>query len=66
MPEGCADLSGVVGKYRDALADVMITLIVGAAVADVPLIKCLEEGYEEIKNRRGYLRPDGVFVKVSS
>ena len=50
-------------EYRDALADVLITLIVGAACADVNLTECLEEGYETIKNRKGYLRPDGVFVK---
>jgi NTP pyrophosphatase (non-canonical NTP hydrolase) len=50
-------------KYRDALADVLITLIIGAACADVDLIECLGEGYDTIKNRTGKLREDGIFVK---
>lgn len=51
--------------YRDALADVLITLVVGAACADVDLIECFAGGYEVIKDRKGYLRADGVFVKQS-
>ena len=50
-------------QYRDALGDVLVTLIVGAATADVDLMSCLSQAYEEIKDRKGYLRPDGVFVK---
>jgi NTP pyrophosphatase (non-canonical NTP hydrolase) len=50
-------------KYYDALADVLITLIIGAACADVDLVKCLENGYETIKPRTGKLNKDGVFVK---
>ena len=50
-------------QYRDALGDVLVTLIVGAATADVDLISCLAQAYQEIKDRKGYLRPDGVFVK---
>lgn len=49
--------------YRDALGDVLVTLIVGAATADVDLLDCLSDAYQEIKDRKGYLRPDGVFVK---
>jgi NTP pyrophosphatase (non-canonical NTP hydrolase) len=48
---------------RDAYADVLITEIVGAETADVDLLECLKEGFEEIKDRKGHLRPDGVFVK---
>jgi NTP pyrophosphatase (non-canonical NTP hydrolase) len=53
-------------KYRDALGDVLVTLIVGAATADVDLVECLGDAYEEIKDRRGHLRADGVFVKEQS
>lgn len=49
--------------YRDALGDVLVTLIVGAATADIDLLDCLSDAYQEIKDRKGYLRPDGVFVK---
>lgn len=50
-------------EYRDAIGDVLVTLIVGAACADVDVVNCLEQAYEEIKGRKGYLRADGVFVK---
>ena len=50
-------------KVRDCYGDVLVTLIVGAACADVNVTECLEQAYNEIKDRKGYLRADGVFVK---
>ena len=50
-------------KYRDALGDVLVTLVVGAATADVDLVDCFKDAYNEIKDRKGHLRADGVFVK---
>jgi NTP pyrophosphatase (non-canonical NTP hydrolase) len=47
----------------DAYGDILVTLIVGCAVADLDLTECLEGAYNEIKDRKGALRPDGVFVK---
>jgi NTP pyrophosphatase (non-canonical NTP hydrolase) len=47
----------------DAYGDILVTLIVGCAVADLDLTECLEGAYNEIKDRKGTLRPDGVFVK---
>lgn len=52
--------------YKDAVGDVLVTLIIGAALADVPIIECLSHAYEQIKDRKGTLRADGVFVKESS
>jgi NTP pyrophosphatase (non-canonical NTP hydrolase) len=49
--------------YRDALGDVLVTLIVGAATADVDLTECLAQAYSEIKHRKGRLLADGTFVK---
>lgn len=49
--------------YKDAVADVAITLIIGCAVADIDFVECLAKGYEEIKNRTGHLNKDGIFVK---
>lgn len=49
--------------YRDAIGDIAVTLIVGCATADVPFVECLAGAYDEIKDRRGHLRADGVFVK---
>jgi len=51
--------------YRDALGDVLVTLIIGSATADVDLMDCLAQAFEEIKDRKGYLKPDGTFVKES-
>ena len=47
----------------DAYADILITLIMGCACADLDLVECLESGYNEIKNRKGFLNKDGLFVK---
>ena len=45
------------------LGDVMVTLIIFAALEDVDLCECLDMAYEKIKNRRGTMLPNGVFVK---
>ena len=53
------------GKYRDAVGDVMVTLINGCALADVNLVDCMYQAYDEIKDRKGYMNEDGIFVKQS-
>lgn len=66
-PEDAKRLEGQrmvwMGKYRDAVGDVVVTLINGCALADVDLVDCLALAYEEIKDRRGTLLANGVFVK---
>lgn len=47
----------------DGLGDVLVCLINVAALEDLDLTHCLESAYETIKNRKGYLNADGVFVK---
>lgn len=49
----------------DAYGDILVTLIIGAELAGLSLSVCLEEAYNIIKDRRGYLTPDGIFVKES-
>lgn len=49
---------------KDAVGDVVVTLIMVCATKDIDLTSCLALAYEQIKDRRGYLRPDGVFVKA--
>jgi NTP pyrophosphatase (non-canonical NTP hydrolase) len=51
--------------YKDALGDVLVTLIVGAATADVDLMECLAQAYNEIKDRKGWLDAQGVFHKTA-
>lgn len=50
-------------KFKDAAGDVLVTLVNACALADVDLIDCFAGSYDEIKDRKGTLRTDGVFVK---
>jgi len=47
----------------DGIGDVLVCLIVVAALEDLDLTKCLQSAYNEIKDRKGYLNKNGVFVK---
>jgi homoserine kinase len=47
----------------DAYGDILVTLIIGADLARVDLVDALEHAYQQIKDRKGTLRSDGVFVK---
>lgn len=48
---------------KDALGDIVVTLIMVCAVLDVDLVSCLKGAYSEIKDRKGYLTKEGIFVK---
>ena len=48
---------------KDAYGDILVTLIMGCATADIDLVSCLELAYNEIKDRKGFLNSDGIFVK---
>lgn len=48
---------------KDAYGDILVTLIMGCATTDIDLVSCLDLAYNEIKNRKGHLTPDGIFVK---
>ena len=48
---------------KDAYGDILVTLIMGCACADLDLVECFKGAYEEIKDRKGYLGADGIFVK---
>jgi len=47
----------------DAIGDTVVCLINICALLDVNLTDCLEAAYNEIKDRKGYLNKDGIFVK---
>lgn len=53
-------------KFKDAAGDTVVTLINACALADVDLIDCFAGSYQEIKDRKGTLRTDGVFVKETN
>jgi NTP pyrophosphatase (non-canonical NTP hydrolase) len=55
--------SGDRAAMADAYGDILVTLVMGCACADLDLVECFKGAYEEIKDRKGYLTPEGIFVK---
>jgi len=49
----------------DGIGDIDVTLDQVAGTAGVTRQECKHRAYNEIKDRKGYLREDGVFVKES-
>jgi NTP pyrophosphatase (non-canonical NTP hydrolase) len=49
----------------DAYGDILVTLVMGCATADLDLVSCFNHAYEQIKDRKGHLTPEGIFVKES-
>ena len=47
----------------DAYGDILVTLIMGCAIADLNLVSCLEGAYAEIKDRKGMLNTNGLWEK---
>lgn len=60
--EGKRDIDAI----KDAVGDVLVCLINYCALRDLDVTTCLEGAYEQIKNRKGTLMPDGTFVKEST
>lgn len=52
-------------EAEDAYGDILVTLVIGASLANLNLIKCFNAAYEVIKARQGYLSSDGIFVKTT-
>lgn len=55
------DRNGII----DGLGDTLVCLINLAALEDLDLTRCLEHAYNEIKNRKGYMNAEGVYIKQS-
>lgn len=47
----------------DAIGDTVVCLINVCALLDVNLVDCLYAAYEQIKDRRGHMNAEGIFVK---
>jgi NTP pyrophosphatase (non-canonical NTP hydrolase) len=50
----------------DGLGDVLVCLINVAALEDLDLTRCLEAAFSEIKDRKGHMNKEGIFVKDGS
>lgn len=61
-----AEIKGQPDAIKDGVGDVLVTLILYCAQRDIDMVECLGLAYEEIKDRRGTLLPNGVFVKDAS
>jgi len=48
---------------KDAIGDVFVTLVMAAECNELTINECIQKAYNDIKGRKGHLRPDGVFVK---
>jgi NTP pyrophosphatase (non-canonical NTP hydrolase) len=51
-------------EMADAYGDILVTLVMGCACADLDLVECFKGAYNEIKDRKGYLNKEGIFVKT--
>ena len=54
-----------VAATSDAVGDVVVCLINLCALADLDLVSCLRGAYGEIKDRKGTMNAEGIFVKES-
>lgn len=50
----------------DAIGDVLVCLINVAELNGLEITMCLNRAYQEIKDRKGYLNEQGVFVKETA
>jgi NTP pyrophosphatase (non-canonical NTP hydrolase) len=50
-------------ELMDAIGDIYVTLRMQCLVNDIWMDDCISKAYSEIKDRKGYLREDGTFVK---
>jgi len=48
---------------EDAIGDIIVTLIAVATLEDTSIERCMQFAYNEIKDRKGYLNEDGIFIK---
>ena len=48
---------------EDAIGDVIVTLIAVATLEGTTIEHCMKLAYDEIKDRKGYLNEDGIFIK---
>jgi NTP pyrophosphatase (non-canonical NTP hydrolase) len=58
-----ATIKNDMDAVHDAVGDVMVCLIGYCALQDINLVQCMQIAYDQIKNRRGILLTNGVFIK---
>lgn len=58
-----ATLKGNMTGIQDGVGDVLVTLILYCKLYGTNITDCLAGAYDEIKDRRGTLTAEGIFVK---
>lgn len=48
---------------KDDIGDIMVVLINIATRNNVEILDCLATAYDDIKDRKGYMSKDGIFIK---
>ena len=48
---------------KDDIGDIIVVLINIAERNNVSIRDCLAQAYDDIKDRKGHMSPDGVFIK---
>ena len=48
---------------KDAVGAIFVTLLMQCAIRGFTATEALEAAYEQIKDRKGFLTPQGIFVK---
>jgi len=61
-----ATLKGDAIAIVDGVGDVLVTLILYCALHGITPEYCLAMAYEQIKDRKGTLTPEGIFVKETA
>jgi NTP pyrophosphatase (non-canonical NTP hydrolase) len=53
-------------SIKDGMGDTLVCLINICALADISLVDCLRLAYNEIKDRKGTMNEEGIFVKETT
>lgn len=51
---------------KDAVGDVLVCLINMCALLDMDITECLGHAWDDIKDRKGHMNEQGIFVKEQS
>jgi len=68
--EEAGEVAGAVAKQNhelllDSVGDVLVTLVNVCALSDIKFEDAMDQAWREIRDRKGYLTAEGVFVKES-
>lgn len=68
LVEEVGELGGAIARGNrelmlDACGDIIVVALMIMAIEDTSMEECLGKAWMEIKDRKGFLRPDGIYVK---